>query len=100
MKKEDYTIIIKADANDEVYWQMLRKGEPAACNEKEQILAYDMLRAIMYKLEVHAFWRQSKREESDDDKFCQDNCKGYQQTGMCFVDGRCKDYIENEKNKH
>lgn len=58
MKKEDYTIIIKADANDEVYWQMLRKGEPAACNEKEQRLAYEMISAIMHKLEVHAFWRQ------------------------------------------
>ena len=58
MKKDDYTIVIKADVNNEVYWQMLRKGEPAACNEKEQILAYEMISAIMHKLEVHAFWRQ------------------------------------------
>lgn len=55
MKKEDYTIIIKADANDEVYWQMLRKGEPAACNEEEEKLAEEMLGDVFHKLEVNVF---------------------------------------------
>jgi hypothetical protein len=64
MYKRDYTIIISADDNDDVYWQMLRKGEPAACNEEEEKLAEEMIGAVMHKLEVHAFWRQSKREES------------------------------------
>ncbi len=36
MYKRDYKIIISADVNDEVYWQMLRKGEPASCNEEEK----------------------------------------------------------------
>ena len=35
MKRRDYEIRIKADNNDEVYWQLLRKGEPAVCNEEE-----------------------------------------------------------------
>lgn len=35
MFKRDYKIIIQADNNDEFYWSLLRKGEPAACNEKE-----------------------------------------------------------------
>lgn len=82
MYKRDYTIIISADVNDKVYWQMLRKGDPAACNEEEEKLAAEMIGEVLYKLEVNAFWRQSKREESDEDKFCQDN------------------YIENEKDKH
>ena len=64
MYKQDYKIIISADANDEVYWQILRKGEPADCNEEEEKLAEEMIGAVMHKLEVHAFWRQSKREES------------------------------------
>ena len=100
MYKRDYTIIISADVNDEVYWQMLRKGEPAACNEEEEKLVEEMFGEVFHKLEVNAFWRQSKREEFDEDKFCRDNCKGYQQIGRCLADGRCKAYIENEKNKH
>lgn len=36
MYKKDYTIIIKADANDEVYWEMLRRGEPAACKRRRE----------------------------------------------------------------
>ena len=35
MKRRDYKIIISADVNDTTYWQLLRKGEPAACNEQE-----------------------------------------------------------------
>lgn len=95
MYKRDYTIIISTDVNDEVYWQMLRKGELAACNEEEEKLAEEMLGDILHKLE-----NKYKKEESDENKFCQDNCKGYQQTGRCFADGKCKAYIENEKNKH
>ena len=57
-KEKSCTLDKNGDVNNEVYWQMLRKGEPAACNEKEQRLAYEMIGAIMHKLEVHAFWRQ------------------------------------------
>lgn len=59
MYKRDYKIIISADANDEVYWQMLRKGEPAACNEEEEKLVEEMLSEVFHKLENNAFWRQS-----------------------------------------
>jgi hypothetical protein len=47
MYKRDYTIIISADDNDDVYWQMLRKGEPAACNEEEEKLAEEMIGAVL-----------------------------------------------------
>lgn len=63
MYKRDYKIIISADVNDEVYWQMLRKGEPAACNEEEEKLAEEMIGEVLHKLEVDAFWRASKRED-------------------------------------
>ena len=95
MYKRDYKIIISADVNDEVYWQMLRKGDPVACNEEGEKLAEEMIGEVLHKLE-----NKYKKEECDEDKFCQDNCKGYQQTGRCFADGKCKAYIENEKNKH
>ena len=68
MYKRDYTIIISADNNDEVYWELLRKGEPAACNEEEEKLAEEMIGEVFHKLEVNAFWRQSKREENEKNK--------------------------------
>jgi hypothetical protein len=35
MFRKDYKIIIQADNNDNVYWDLLKKGEQAACNEEE-----------------------------------------------------------------
>ena len=36
-------------------------------------------------------------EEIDDKMrlFCEDNCKGYQESHMCY--GRCKEYLEIKK---
>ena len=69
MFKRDYTIIISADVNDNVYWQMLRKGEPAVCNkEEEEKLVEEMLGEVFHKLEANAHWRQSKREEEEKNK--------------------------------
>ena len=65
MYKRDYTIIVSADANDEVYWQMLRKGEPVICNNEEEKLVEEMLSEVFHKLEVNASWKQSKCKESD-----------------------------------
>ena len=53
--KRDYTIIISADTNDNIYWQMLRKGEQAACNEEELKLAREMLGAVNCRLNVIHF---------------------------------------------
>ena len=69
MFKRDYTIIISADVNDNVYWQMLRKGEPSVCNkEEEEKLVEEMLGEVFHKLEANALWRQSKREEEEKNK--------------------------------
>ena len=68
MFKRDYTIIISADVNDNVYWQMLRKGEPAVCNKEEEKLVEEMLGEVFNKLEANAFWRQSKCEENEKNK--------------------------------
>jgi hypothetical protein len=54
MYKRDYEIRIKADSNDNVYWQLLRKGEPAACNEKEMKMVADICTEIRDKI-VMAF---------------------------------------------
>ncbi len=52
MYKRDYTIIISADVNDNVYWQLLIKGEPAACNEKEMKMVADICTEIRDKIEM------------------------------------------------
>jgi len=73
MYKRDYTIIISADVNDTVYWQMLRKGEPIACNRKEEKLAEEMLGEVFHKLEANAFGGQSKRELAKLEKSIKEN---------------------------
>lgn len=50
--KKDYTIIISSDTNDNIYWQMLRKGEQASCNEEELKLAKEMIGAVICRLKV------------------------------------------------
>ena len=40
-----------------------------------------------------------KKELKKNNSYCQENCKGYQQTGKCFADGDCKDKTEAEQ-KH
>lgn len=52
INKRDYTIIISADINDNIYWQMLRKGEQAACNEEELKLAKEMIGAVICRLKI------------------------------------------------
>ena len=50
--KKDYTIIISADTNDNIYWQVLRKGEQAACYEEELKLAKEMIDAVICGLNI------------------------------------------------
>ena len=51
MKRRDYKIIISADMNDTTYWQLLRKGEPAACNEQEIRLVSQILGELKEKID-------------------------------------------------
>jgi len=39
-----------------------------------------------------------KKELKKTNSYCQENCKGYQETGKCFADGDCKAKIEAEQN--
>jgi len=43
-------------------------------------------------------WDAEKKELKKIDTFCQDNCKGFQETGKCFCDGECK--AKKEHNLH
>ena len=51
MKRRDYRIIISADMNDTAYWQLLRKGEPAACNEQEIRMVSQILGELKEKID-------------------------------------------------
>ena len=44
---------------------------------------------------------ESQSSSTDDDnEYCRENCKGFQETGKCFADGRCKSYTENKMNNN
>jgi len=47
----------------------------------------------------HELGKQGEQKpgwSEDDNSFCKENCKGYQDTGRCFADGDCKDKREAE----
>ena len=47
-------------------------------------------------------WDAEKKELKKINTYCQENCKGYQETGKCFADGECKakkEYIEQKHNE-
>lgn len=49
--RRDYKIIISADVNDTTYWQLLRKGEPAVCNEQEIRMVSQILGELKEKID-------------------------------------------------
>jgi len=42
-------------------------------------------------------WNADKKELKKINSYCQEHCKGYQETGKCFVDGGCNAKREAEK---
>lgn len=42
-------------------------------------------------------WDVEKRELKKINSYCQENCKGFQETGKCFADGECKAKREAEQ---
>lgn len=40
-----------------------------------------------------------KQEQKPADSYCQENCKGFQETGKCFADGECKAKREAEQEE-
>lgn len=42
-------------------------------------------------------WDAERKELKKIDTYCQDNCKGFQETGRCFCDGECKAKKEHIK---
>ena len=65
MFKQDYEIRIKFDIHGNATWSMLRKGEPAAVNKEEMIMAYEAFQEFADRIdEVHkcAKWRKQMVE--------------------------------------
>ena len=42
-------------------------------------------------------WDAEKKELKKRNSYCQEHCKGFQETGKCFADGDCKDKKEAEQ---
>lgn len=43
-------------------------------------------------------WLEKQGEQKPANSYCQENCKGFQETGKCFADGDCKAKREAESN--
>lgn len=57
----------------------------------------DMIWSGHYKKDVIA-WLEKQGEQKPANSYCQENCKGFQETGKCFADGDCKAKREAESN--
>ena len=45
-------------------------------------------------------WLEKQGEQKSADSYCQENCKGFQETGKCFADGDCKAKIEAKETMY
>jgi len=64
---------------------------------EEQVRGFkpELLRLAKEEIE-----RESTIKDTDEDAFCKENCKGYQDTGgLCFCDGRCEAYRNHQKSR-
>ena len=43
-------------------------------------------------------WLEKQGEQKPADSYCQENCKGFKETGKCFADGDCKAKRDAEQN--
>ena len=43
-------------------------------------------------------WLEKQGEQKPANSYCQENCRGFQETGKCFADGDCKAKREAESN--
>ena len=43
-------------------------------------------------------WLEKQAEQKPADSYCQENCKGFKETGKCFADGDCKAKRDAEQN--
>ena len=43
-------------------------------------------------------WLEKQGKRNSADSYCQENCKGFQETGKCFADGECKAKRDAEQN--
>ena len=50
------------------------------------------------KQEKWIAWLEKQGEQNSADSYCQENCKGFQETGKCFADGECKAKRDAEQN--
>ena len=67
-------------------------GKPVIPATKEQRdLLFTKMKEAGYE------WDSKKKELKKIDTYCQENCKGFQETGKCFCDGECKAKKEHDK---
>ena len=59
-------------------------GEIHPATKKQRDLLFQKMKEAGYE------WDAEKKELNGIATYCQENCKGYQETGRCFADGECE----------
>lgn len=76
------------------YWYTIGGINPSnyvpATKEQRDLLFHKMK-------EAGYEWNAEKKELKKINSYCQENCKGFQETGKCFADGECKAKREAEQ---
>lgn len=72
MSRRDYEIIIKADINDNVGFELLRKGQPVICNEQELKMVAGMCIDIRDKI-VMCFDEKDEKDTHFEDNVAHSN---------------------------
>lgn len=52
----------------------------------------------MYNAKKWIAWLEKQGKQNSADSYCEEHCKGFQETGKCFADGECKAKRDAERN--
>ena len=53
---------------------------------------------LVHTAVCYGYHYREQKEQKPSDDFCKTNCKGYQETGKCFADGKCDAYVKEQKS--
>lgn len=87
---EKYEVSDKCDSAIIMQWLKEKLKRPVKPNFRER---YDRIKNSEWFKKTHEGMSVS---EEPDDSYCQEHCKGFQETGKCFADSACSAKIEAE----
>ena len=69
---------------DDSHWGIVNDTKLHPATKEQRDLLFQKMHVAGYE------WNDEKKELKKINSYCQEHCKGYQETGRCFVDGGCQ----------